>query len=326
MKGGGLGVPHLECLAARVRDGRVADAASWAADQAAIYGLGLGLLETLRYLNGSRPTLDDFESWIFEQNGGDLPPERIAAVNASVRRALAGDRTPLVDPDLPAPLDAEDLRFWEQNGYVVLRRAVAAEDCATAARALWDFLGMRPDAPDGWYACSPREGIWVPLVRHPAFDANRASARIRGAFAQLWGTSDLIVTVDRGGFNPPERPRNPFAGQGLHWDTSLSSPMPLGLQGILYLTDTPVYQGAFRCVPGFHRRIGDWLAALPPGANARDQDLSDEAVCVAGQAGDMVIWHAALPHGASPNRGTAPRLVQYITYFPPGRVDSRPWV
>ena len=45
-----------------------------------------------------------------------------------------------------------------------------------------------------------------------------------------------------------------------------------------------------------------------------------------GRAGDMVLWHAALPHAASVNRGKQPRLVQYIAYRPLGMVDRRPWL
>ena len=325
-QGDGLGVPYLERLRARIADGLAPDALGWAADQAAIYGLGLGLQETLRYLLGERPSLASFENWVAGRNGGGLSAERIAAVNEAVRRALSGDWARIADPDLPSPLDEQDLRCWDASGYVVLRQAVPMAGAVAAARAIWDFLGMSPDDPAGWDDGSRRDGLWVPLLRHPAFDANRASPRIRGAFAQLWGTCELIVTVDQGGFNPPLRPDQPFRGQGLHWDTSLMPPMPLGMQGILYLTDTPAEQGAFRCVPGFHKRVDDWVASLPPGADPRQQDLSADAVCIGARAGDMVIWHAALPHGASPNRGAAPRLVQYISCFPPGRLDPRPWV
>jgi ectoine hydroxylase-related dioxygenase (phytanoyl-CoA dioxygenase family) len=31
-------------------------------------------------------------------------------------------------------------------------------------------------------------------------------------------------------------------------------------------------------------------------------------------AGDLIIWHHALPHGSSPNTSTVPRVVQYINY------------
>ncbi len=35
-----------------------------------------------------------------------------------------------------------------------------------------------------------------------------------------------------------------------------------------------------------------------------------------GRAGNLVIWRQALPHGSRPNRGTRPRMVQYIAMFP----------
>lgn len=318
-----LGVPELDRMLARSGSGGGA-AADWAADQIVIYGLGLGLRETLRFLHAERPDLEGFERWIIAANDGAVPQERIDWVNAALGRI--GEESSLLSEELPRPLDQEELRFWDQNGYVLVRDAVTRASASAAAEAIWTFLGASPHDPGSWGDEKARDGLWVPLLRHSAFDANRASPRIKGAFAQLWGTGDLLATIDQGGFNPPERPDRPFRGQGLHWDTSLALPIPLGIQGILYLTDTPAEQGAFRCVPGFHRRIGDWLAGLPAGADPRGQILPFEAECVAGKAGDMILWHAALPHGASPNRGNRPRLVQYISYFPPGRVDDRPWI
>ena len=103
--------------------------------------------------------------------------------------------------------------------------------------------------------------------------------------------------------------------------------MPFGLQGILYLTDTAAEQGAFTCVPGFQHRLADWLARRPPGADPRqlDPDLVASAVPISGRAGDLIIWHHALPHGSSPNRTDRPRLVQYLTMFPTHARDDRPW-
>jgi ectoine hydroxylase-related dioxygenase (phytanoyl-CoA dioxygenase family) len=166
----------------------------------------------------------------------------------------------------------------------------------------------------------------VPLLHHPAFDANRRSPRIRAAYAQLLGTDDLVVTVDRGGFNPPERADWRFPGPHLHWDTSLAVPIPLSIQGLLYLADTPADQGTFCCVPGFHRRIDSWLGGLPTGADPRREILTHPAVAVPGRAGDMVLWHDSLPHGASANRGSYPRIVQYIAMFRADKVERRPWI
>jgi ectoine hydroxylase-related dioxygenase (phytanoyl-CoA dioxygenase family) len=44
---------------------------------------------------------------------------------------------------------------------------------------------------------------------------------------------------------------------------------------------------------------------------------------IPGMAGDMVIWHHALPHAATPNRGERPRIVQYLKYFPPPQPPER---
>lgn len=325
-----LGVPQLWRLwrsAVESRSPAAASGVEWAANQAVIYGLGLGLHETLSLLLAQRPDFAAFENWVVECNGGMIDAARLAAVNASVARAR-GEAAPQIGLrlDFEPVLDEADLRCWDENGYVVLRGAAHPEDCQAAAQAIFEFLGASVDRPETWYHSQNCEGLFVPLVQHPAFDRNRQSPRIRNAFAQLYGTDDLHVTVDRGGFNPPECAQWRFSGPGLHWDTSLLPPLPPYYQGILYLTDTPAEQGAFQCVPGFHRRLESWLASLPEDANPRSQDLSAEAVRISGNAGDMVIWHGALPHGASANRGTRPRLVQYIACHPPNQVDDRPWV
>lgn len=325
-----LGVPHLQRLWSRSRNANAQpkDANEDAADRLVIHGLGVGLHETYSFLYSRPSTFAEFETWILENNGGTIEPARITAVNANVERALGKDAPSWrkLPDDFSPVLSAADLSFWAENGYVVLHDAVPPEDCRAAERAIWAFTGKDEANPETWYSGPQGHNIMVQLVHHPAFDKNRASPRIRAAFAQLWETDDLQVTIDRGGFNPPERPDWPFPGPHLHWDTSIATPMPFNLQGILYLTDTPAEQGAFCCVPGFHRRLESWLKNLPPGADPRRQDLSSEVIPIAGKAGDFVLWHAALPHGASPNRGENPRIVQYISMYPPGIADSRPWV
>jgi ectoine hydroxylase-related dioxygenase (phytanoyl-CoA dioxygenase family) len=154
------------------------------------------------------------------------------------------------------------------------------------------------------------------LLHHPALHANRISPRIHRAFAQLWNREDIWINVDQAGMNPPERPGWRFPGPHLHWDVSLVPPIPFGVQGMLYLADTAADQGAFTCVPGFHKTIDDWLTNLPDGVDPRAHDFSSQTVAIAGRAGDLVIWHHALPHGSSPNRAALPRFVQYVVGKP----------
>src|SRR6185503_18788548 len=101
-----------------------------------------------------------------------------------------------------------------------------------------------------------------------------------------------------------------------------SQPFDLGTQGILYLTDTPPEQGALTVVPGFHKRISDWVTTLDPGVDPQKEDLHAlGSRPIGGQAGDLVIWHQLLPHGSRPNLGTRPRIVQYIEMIPSTPAD-----
>jgi hypothetical protein len=293
------------------------------ADTILLHGLGLNLLETYRFLYGANGDFDAFEQWILEKNGGEVSAERIARINT----ALNEDQQKTSEGSTLEPVfSAEEMRFWDEHGYVILHNAVSEEQCKTAVDVLCEHLKVRLDDPETWYTTGIGASIMVELVHRPALDANRNSERIRRAFAQIWGTDDLFMTNDRCGFNPPERPDWRFPGPNLHWDTSLTQPIPLGTQGILYLTDTEPEQGAFTCVPGFQRRIGAWIESLPEGADPRAQDMEAlGAMPIAGRAGDLVIWHQALPHGSRPNRTTRPRWVQYINMYPPNLVDKRAW-
>ena len=141
------------------------------------------------------------------------------------------------------------------------------------------------------------------------------------------GRTDLWLNTDRCGFNPPITETYSYQGFPLHWDVSLKQPIPFGLQGILYLTDTAEDQGAFTLVPGFHNKIEQWLTNLPQGENPRTQDFyALGAKPIAANAGDFIIWHHALPHGSSPNLAHSPRIVQYINYSPADMDIKKEWV
>jgi hypothetical protein len=330
---GALGVYQLKRLWARTLAAHAgrhlpADMHDRHLDHLVIHACGLGLEQTLDYLGRERPSFDAFEDWLVATTGG-IDRLRVQRINAAVTDAPYPDEIArwLADIEASEPvLSPADLACWEEHGYVVLHDAVPREAREAATQALWEHLGARADEPETWYRPNDH-GIMVQYFQHPAFEANRRSRRLHKAFAQVWGTADLWATTDRVGFNVPERPGFMFRGPHLHWDCSVKTPIPFGTQGILYLTDTPPEQGAFTLVPGFQRWGEDWLARLPPGANPRQQDLHAlGATPIAGRAGDLIIWHQALPHGASPNRGMRPRMVQYINMFPTRYEEQEEWI
>lgn len=313
-----LGILHLKRYWAKAmanRQGQLASElaeAEWNLDLTLLGALGLGLEQTIRYLYTTNPTFPQFEDWILTTTGGPSA-DKLSRFNKLVLGSSA-----LVNQDTSLDLSADDLAHWDTLGYVILRNAVSQEHCEQTIQLICEFLDIDRYDPKTWYRPNPaRQGIMVQLFQHPRLTTNRESARIRSAYEQLWGRRDLWVTNDRVGFNPPQSADWHFPGPHLHWDVSLDLPIPYGLQGLLYLSDTAANQGAFTLVPGFQHRIADWLGALPAGADPRSQDLhSLGATPLSASAGDFIIWQHALPHGSSPNTASEPRFVQYINYAP----------
>lgn len=287
----------------------------WDLQNTLLCGLELNHLETLRYLHQERPSFEVFKEWVFALNGEYLTEAALDRLEAAL--SGAGVASPIGSLDDVPGLSAEELAHWDEHGYVVVRQAVRAEDAEAAELAIYKHLEMDRGDAESWYSEKLGHTIWVPLLRHPVVRANRFAPRVVKAFAQLWGREDLWATVDQTGLNPPERPGWTFPGPHLHWDTTLAEPRHFGIQGILYLAETEAAQGAFCCVPGFHKTLDAWLAALPEGVDARAEALRTlKAKPIAAGRGDLILWHHSLPHGSSPNRSTRPRVVQYMSMRP----------
>ncbi|KTE34306.1 MULTISPECIES: phytanoyl-CoA dioxygenase family protein [unclassified Sphingopyxis] len=286
--------------------------------------LGLGNQQVFEQLYLVKPDFAGFVQWILD-TAGPPDPRLVDRYHAWLYdMEPGGDAQAQLDAiaAMDDVLGADALAHWDEHGYVILPDAISADEIEAVKALLWQVTEASPDEPESWFTAKTN-GIMVPHFQSPALEAARRSPRVHKAFAQLWGSENLWVTIDRIGFNPPVRPDRPFAGSDIHWDASLVQPIPFATQAVLYLSDTAEDQGAFRCVPGFHKRVDDWLAGLN-GANPREADLSAEVKHVAGKAGDLIIWRQDLPHAASPNRSDKPRLAQYLTYYSPDMV-IRPW-
>jgi hypothetical protein len=292
-------------------------------DMALIDVLGIGLLPTYQYLFEQKPNFEQFEQWVLNHSNGHIDEVTVNRCNHLF------DTSVQKDSQVSEPvLSAADLAFWEKNGYVIVRQAITPEACAASRKVIYDYLEMEERDANSWYKDTQSlQGIMVPLYRHPTIDANRHAPKIKRAFEQLWNSTDLIVTADKCGFNPPEKPGFTYRGIGLHWDVNLKTPIPFGTQGILYLSDTESHQGALTVVPGFHQQLENWLSTLPEQVNPRQVDFAAyHPTPIAAQAGDCIIWNHLLPHGASPNRATTPRVVQYLNWYLPQETMHQEWI
>ncbi|MFQ6601806.1 phytanoyl-CoA dioxygenase family protein [Flavobacterium sp. C3NV] len=280
---------------------------SWNEEMKTLYELGIGMEDTLQFLYFEKPDLETFKSWI-----------------NSKKRKDATESDNLIDN----VLSKDDLEFWNNNGYVVVKDAVSKEDCEATQQAIWDFLEMDPDQKESWYKRHENQkGLMLNFSDHETLNKNRFSPRIKKAYEQLYNTANIYKTIDKVSFNPPETAEFTFLGSALHWDTSLKQPIKFGLQGLLYLTDCGVNDGAFHCVAGFHNQINQWLNNLEPNENPRVKALETlQPKPILGNAGDFIIWDNRLPHCATPNKGKSPRMVQYLTYLPNDFNDSGEWL
>ncbi|UFH34400.1 phytanoyl-CoA dioxygenase family protein [Flavobacterium acetivorans] len=280
---------------------------SWNKEIESLYRLGISMEDTLRYLYFEKPSLDSFKEWIVK-NQKDI---------STAEQTISED-----------VLYEEDLAFWDKNGYVVVKNAISKSECEATQQAIWEFLGMDPNQKETWYKQNEEQrGLMLTFSNHPTLNKNRQSLRIQKAYQQLYGTTKIYKTIDKVSFNPPENEYFRFLGSSLHWDVSLKLPIPFGLQGLLYLTDCGEKEGAFHCVAGFHHHIENWLSELLPNENPRKVAVETlKPTAVIGNAGDFIIWHQALPHCATPNHGSAPRMVQYLTYLPDNYKQTSEWI
>ena len=178
-------------------------------------------------------------------------------------------------------LSSRDLEFFDENGYVIARQVISREQAEDTARALWAFAEMDPGDPDSWYAERPPgpagpDGPGVParkgtgmieIYHHQALWNNRTAPRVYQAFSQVLASEKLWVSHDRASINPPGR--DPDAQEnGLHWDADLEDrPVGFGVQGVLYLNDTPEEQGPLSACRDFTKnwRTGSTICLAAAG-------------------------------------------------------------
>ena len=218
-------------------------------------------------------------------------------------------------------------QFWLENGYVVVKSAVSKAQAERTADFLWEFEEKDPNEPETWYA-APRAELqmkelvgtgMVEVYNHQMLWDNRQMPKVHQAYTDIWGTSDLWVTIDRANLNFPMRPGFEYQGF-IHWDYDPDT-KPQNVQGVLALADQmDPEMGGFQCIPWLYRNYAEWAKTQPAQRNNFRPDVSgmeDKIVKVGLEAGDLLIFNSLTPHGIRPNRsGDKVRIAQYISMMP----------
>nr|MCS5612335.1 hypothetical protein [Candidatus Poribacteria bacterium] len=70
-------------------------------------------------------------------------------------------------------LSNEDWKFFKKNGYVIVPKALPQKNLNAVIDAMYDFLGMTHDNPEGWYHEPLRTNGMVEMYHHQAMWDNR---------------------------------------------------------------------------------------------------------------------------------------------------------
>lgn len=224
-------------------------------------------------------------------------------------------------------MSEEDWEFWMHNGYIVIKNAVRKEQAQITADFLWEFEEKDPNDAESWYA-PPRAEMkmkeltgtgMVEVYNNQHLWDNRQMQRVYDAFADVWGTEKLWVTIDRANLNFPNRPGHEQKGF-IHWDYDPET-RPQNVQGVLALADqTDENMGGFQCIPWLYRNYDTWKLSQPEDRDRFQPDISgiaNKIVKVKLEAGDLLIFNSTEPHGIRPNKSEDKiRIAQYISMMP----------
>jgi hypothetical protein len=262
----------------------------------------------------------------------DIPgnPSTAKSSNVQLRQTATADSLRV--------LTMEDWKFWQHNGYVVIKQAVPREQATATANFLWEFDEKDPNDPETWYAAARAEmkmkelagtGM-VEVYNNQHLWNNRQTQRVYDAFVDIWGMEKLWVTIDRANLNFPIRPGYTYKGF-IHWDYDPET-KPQNVQGVLALADqTDENMGGFQCIPWLYRNYDTWKLTQPEDRDHFKPDitgLEDELVKVPLEAGDLLIFNSSEPHGIRPNHSADKvRIAQYISMMPAQEEDEalREW-
>ena len=234
-------------------------------------------------------------------------------------------------------LSVNDWTFWIENGYIVIKNAVAKEQAKKTANFLWTFEEKNSQDPSTWYS-PPRAEMkmkelagtgMVEVYNHQYLWENRQERKIYDSFVDIWGTEKLWVTIDRANLNFPIR-KNFEYKSFIHWDYDPDT-KPQNVQGVLALENqTDINMGGFQCIPWLYKNYNIWKKSQPKNRDRFKPDISglkDKIVKVPLEVGDLLIFNSTLPHGIRPNYSNKVRIAQYISMMPAeeDNLDLKNW-
>jgi hypothetical protein len=228
--------------------------------------------------------------------------------------------------DVLTPAEVET--FW-QEGYLAVRGVLSTEEVQRFRRLILDLLPRDLTIPDHWESFDGRiKPFYTPgnqTFDGPDFIPLHQNERLYRVMTQLFQYPKLRVGDGSIGITIRNDAASAELSQDLHLDPAvpeeveefLFTPEEIEIGGCYYLTDVEPGGGGIHVVPRGHRIVEEEAGAVPRGRQLHDKWRSIshlKSVEVTGRAGDFILMHHLMPHGASHNRRPTTRLAQFFRY------------
>lgn len=218
-------------------------------------------------------------------------------------------------------LSADQKRFYDENGYLLVENAVTPEELDRLREITYGLIDASRgvtesnevyDLDRGHSAAEPRlTRIKLPHKRDPFFWDLILGSRMTEVLTDLLGPHTNLLTSKL-------NTKAPGGGRAIEWHQDWAfypatndSLLAFGLM----LEDVDEANGPLMVIPGTHK--GPVLSHMANGyfAGAIDPDdplfEKDKAVTLTGKAGDMTVHHVRILHGSAPNMSDRNRLILF---------------
>ncbi|SHI05858.1 phytanoyl-CoA dioxygenase family protein [Marivita hallyeonensis] len=218
-------------------------------------------------------------------------------------------------------LSAEQKRFYNENGYLLVENAVTAEQLERLREITYRLIDASREVTEsnevydldaGHSAEAPRlTRIKLPHKRDPYFWDLIRDSKLTEVLTDLLGPHTNLLTSKL-------NTKAPGGGRAVEWHQDWAfypatndSLLAFGLM----LEDVDEANGPLMVIPGTHK--GPILSHMANGYFAGAIDPDDplferaKAVTLTGKAGDMTVHHARILHGSAPNMSDRNRLILF---------------
>ena len=224
---------------------------------------------------------------------------------------------------LTQELNSEQVKFYQDNGYVLFSNVLSDEELTTLQSVTDDFLERSRhvtvsdnifDLEDGHTAEKPRlRRIKRPIKQHPTYAAILEHPRIIRLLQQVLGHAvrqyGLKLNMKPGGGGEPVEWHQDWA----YYPHTNDDVCVMGIM----LDDVTMEKGPLLVVPGSHKgpvldhhQDGLFVGAV---TDPRADALYAKAVPLLGKAGDISIHHTRTLHGSASNLSDSYRRLFFIT-------------